>query len=202
MTEEDVRKALKMLDLEYSSATTCYATRIAKGAEITPKKINRIAYAESLIQNITGVDVVRVRDEDDDARIEVSNMDSLLNNRILSHISSELNAVGFKKVSLDITSYGDSKKDMVIYKPCKDEADKIMFETELPYEVNIQETCHKFEKLGEVKCSIQMGVAMMELEGRNITIFRKGKIVARRVKDRDDARELLVEVLPLIRRML
>jgi uncharacterized protein len=42
----------------------------------------------------------------------------------------------------------------------------------------------------------------MELGGRNVTIFKKGKIVARRVKNREDARDLMVEVLPLIRRVI
>ena len=202
MTEEDVRDALKMLELEYSSSTTCYATRIPAGHEITPKKINRIAYAETMIKNITGVASVRVRDEDNVARIEVSDVDKLLNSGILNHISSELNAVGFKRVTLDISGYGHSKKDMVIYKPCKDEANKIMFETELPYPIDIQETCGELEKIGDVKCSLQMGVAMMELGGRNVTIFKKGKIVARRVKDKEDAQELMIKVLPLIRRIL
>ena len=202
MTAEDVHNALKKFNLDYSPSTTCYATRIPNGSEITPKKINRIKYAETLIKNITGDEFVRVRD-DDGARIEVSNVDSLLNNEILMHISSELNAVGFKKVLLDVTGYGDSKKDIVIYKPCKDEANKIMFETELPFEINIQDTCKEMKELGEdVKCSIQMGVIMMEFGGRNVTIFRKGKIVARRVKNKEDARDLMVEVLPLIRRVI
>ncbi len=202
MTAEDVHNALKKFNLEYSPSTTCYATRIPTGSEITLKKINRIKYAETLIKNITGDEFVRVRD-DRGARIEVSNVDSLLNNEILMHISSELNAVGFKKVLLDVTAYGDSKKDIVIYKPCKDEANKIMFETELPFEINIPDTCNEMKKLGEeVKCSIQMGVIMMEFGGRNVTIFRKGKIVARRVKNKEDARDLMVEVLPLIRRVI
>ncbi|MGA2675571.1 MAG: ATP-dependent sacrificial sulfur transferase LarE [Methanobacterium sp.] len=202
MTAEDVHNALKKFNLEYSPSTTCYGTRIPTGSEITPKKINRIKYAETLIKNITGDEVVRVRD-DGGARIEVSNVDSLLNNEILMHISSELNAVGFKKVLLDVTGYGGPKKDIVIYKPCKDEANKIMFETELPFEINIQDTCKEMKELGEeVKCSIQMGVIMMEFGGRNVTIFRKGKIVARRVKNKEDARDLMVEVLPLIRRVI
>lgn len=202
LTSEDVREALKVFNLEYSPSTTCYATRIPAGAEITTKRINRIAYAESLIKNITGTKVVRVRDEDDRARIEVSNIDPLLNSGILSHLSSELKAVGFRGVSLDITDYGAPEREIVIYKPCKDVADKIMFETELPYEINIPETCNELKKLAEVKCSPQMGVAMLELEGRNITFFKKGKIVARRVKDKEDAENLMVEVLPLIRRVI
>lgn len=202
LTSEDVHDALKILNLEYSPSTTCYATRIPTGAEITPKKINRITYAESLIKNITGIEVVRVRDEDDQARIEVSNIDPLLNSGILSHLSSELKAVGYSRVSLDITDYGSSQKEIVVYKPCKDVANKIMFETELPYEINISETCLELEKLGEVKCSSQLGVAMLELEGRNVTFFKKGKIVARRVKDKEDAQNLMVEVLPHIRRVI
>lgn len=202
MTSEDVYNALEVFDLHYSPSTTCYATRISTGTEITTKKINRIAYAETLIKNIADVGAVRVRDEDDLARIEVSNVDKLLNSGILRHINSELNAVSFKRVTLDISGYGDVEKDIVIYKPCKAEANKIMFETELPYEINIPETCRELENLGEVKCSSKMGVAMMELDDRNVTIFKKGKIVARRVKDKEDAQELMVKVLPSIRRVL
>ncbi len=202
LTAEEVRETLKDLNLDYSQSTTCYATRIPTGTELTTKKINRIEYAETMIQNITGLEVVRVRDDDGEARIEISDVDKLLNSSILNHINSELSAVGFKKVLLDITAYGDSDKELVIYKPCRDEANKIMFETELPYQIDIQETCHELENLGEVKCSTKMGVAMMDLEGSNITIFNKGKIVARRVKDKDTAQKLMTKVLPLIRRVI
>lgn len=201
LTAEEVRETLKDLNLDYSKSTTCYATRIPTGTELTTKHINRIEYAETMIQNITGLEVVRVRDDDGEARIEISDVDKLLNSSILNHINSELNAVGFKKVLLDVTAYGDSDMELVIYKPCRDEADKIMFETELPYQIDIRETCHELENLGKVKCSTKMGVAMIDLEESNITIFGKGKIVARRVKDKDTAQELMAKVLPLIRRL-
>lgn len=200
MTAEEVRKALELLNIEYSNSTTCYATRIPTGIEITTKKINRIGYAETMIKNITGVDVVRVRDDDDLARIEVLDLEKILDKKILSHITSELTSVGFKKVTLDISGYGAVKKELVFYKPCKDDANKIMFETELPYSVDIEDTCQELKKWGEVKCSKKMGVAMMEIDGRNVTIFNKGKIVARRIKDKEDAQNLMTQVLPLIRR--
>lgn len=202
LTAEEVRDILEDLNMDYSQSTTCYATRIPSGTELTTKKINRIEYAESMIQNITGLELVRVRDVDDEAHVEVSDVDKLLKSPILNHINSELNAVGFKKILVDITAYGDSGKDLVIYKPCRDEANKIMFETELPYQIDIQETCNQMKDLGEVKCSTQMGVAMIDLNGSNITVFRKGKIVARRVKDKESAQELMTKVLPLIRRVL
>ncbi len=199
-TVEDVKNALKFFNINYSKSTTCMATRISKNTEITPKKINRINYAESLLKGLSGSEIVRVRDQDEVALIELGNIDKIVNTGILSHIDSELKAVGFNKVTLDIGEYGKSVKDIVVYKPCKDEKNKIMFEIELPYTINIAKTCNQLEKLGDVKCSVEMGIAMIEINERNVTIFKTGKIVARRVIDKSDAENLLVKVLPSIRR--
>lgn len=201
-TDGDVRKTLEKLDMHYSTSTTCFATRISRYSEITPKKINRVSYAESLIKNMAQEGPVRVRDDNDIARIEVGNVEKLLNIGVLNHINSELKAVGFKRVALDISGYGEPGKELLVYKPCKDEANKIMFETELPYEIDIKNTCAELEKLGHIKCSKEMGIAMLEIKGRNVTVFRTGKIVARRVADKEDAEKLLIDVLPRIRRKL
>jgi uncharacterized protein len=199
-TSDDVMDALKYFNIKYSKSTTCMATRLSKNTEITPKKINRLNYAESFLKGISGTEIVRVRDQDDVALIELGNIDKLLNSGVLNHIDSELKAVGFKRVTLDIGAYGNSKKELVVYKPCKDEKNKIMFETELPYTINIEKTCEELKNLGEVKCSVEMGIAMLETEGRNVTVFKNGKVVARRVKDTEDAENLLIKVLPNIRR--
>ena len=143
---------------------------------------------------------MRVRDQDGVALIEVGSIEKILNPGILNHLDTELRAVGFKKVTLDIGCYGDSKKDLVIYKPCKDEKNKIMFETELPYTINIEETCKNLKNIGNVKCSVEMGIVMLENQDRNVTIFKTGKVVARRVSDLEDAENLLIKVLPNIRR--
>ncbi len=199
-TSDDVRTILQDWGVNYHPSTTCFATRIPTGDLITLKKINRISYAENLIHNLTGLDVVRVRDNEGLALIQVSDVEKLIDKGLLYHIESELKAVGFTKVTLDIDNYGDSKNQMMVYKPCKDEKNKIMFETELPYQLNIQETCLKLKDWGEVKCSEEMGICMLEMENSNITLFAKGKIVARRVKDQKEAQELLVKILPCIRR--
>ena len=199
-TEDDVRKALGKLNIDYSKSTTCMATRISKNNEITSKKINRIKYAESLLKGLSASEVIRVRDQEGVALIELEDTAKILKTGILNHIDSELKAVGFKRVTLDIGGYGNSKKDLVVYKPCKDEKNKIMFETELPYTINIEKTCQQLENLGDVKCSVEMGIAMLEIDNRNLTIFKTGKIVARRVADKEDAESLLVKVLPKIRR--
>jgi len=199
-TSQDVRNILKELNMDYNPSTTCLATRISTGEEITFNKINRINYAENLIKDTTGMEVVRVRDQGGLARIEVEDVDKLIKKDLLHYLDLELRSAGFDRVTLDITGYNDSKEGIIIYKPCTHEKNRIMFETDLPYPLNLLATCQELERLGEVKCSREMGVAMMEVEGRNITLFAKGKIVARKVKDREDAQELLVKILPCIRR--
>jgi len=202
MTSEDVMEALKLMNLDFSKSTTCLATRIPKGQEITTKKISRINYAESLIRNISQVETVRVRDDEDTATIEVDDLQKILDIRKINHIKSELNAIGFKRIKLDINGYDTYKKDIVVYKPCKNEKNKIMFETELPYMIDIEKTCKSLSLLGEPKCSVDMGIIMIELENKNITIFKKGKVVARRVVDKEDAENVLINILPHIRRII
>lgn len=200
--KDDVLEFLNKQKIEYSKSTTCLATRIKTGEEINAKKINRIKYAEDFIKSITKDDTVRVRDIFNTAQIELDNIEPILNKNTLELIQSELKAVNFEKITLDIGKTDPEKKEIVIYKPCKDEANKIMFENELPYKINIGKTCPNFEKLGKVKCSEKMGVAMLDIDGRNVTIFENGKIVARKVKDKEDAQNILIKVLPMIRRVI
>jgi len=200
--KEEVIEYLTKNNISYSKITTCLATRIKTGEKITSKKINRIKYAEDLLKNLTKNDVIRVRDISGTAQIEVENIDPLLNKNTLRLIESELKAVNFEKITLAIDTLAKTKKEIVIYKPCKNEANKIMFENELPYEIDIKQTCRELEKLGRVKCSEEMGVAMLDVEGKNVTLFKNGKIVARKVQDKEDAQAILIEILPLIRRIL
>jgi len=200
--KEEVISFLEKNDIFYSESTTCLATRIKVGEEITGKKINRIKYAEDLIKNIIHDETVRVRDISDTAQIEVKNIEELLNKNTLKLIESELKAVNFKKITLDIGTTNQEKKEIFIYKPCKDEANKIMFENELPYNINIPLTCKELEKIGKIKCSEKIGVAMIDVDGSNITLFKNGKIVARKVKNKEEAQNILIRVLPLIRRKL
>jgi uncharacterized protein len=202
ITREDVLSYLNENKINYSVSTTCMATRISTGDEISTKKINRISYAESLVKTLSKNDIVRVRDQKGVAQIEIMDIEPLLNSNVLKHIDAELKAVGFARVTLDIGSAKKEKKDLVVYKPCKDEKNKIMFETELPYEIDIKSTCQQLETLGKLKCSESMGIAMCEIEGRNVTVFKNGKIVARKVQDQNDAEKLLIKVLPKIRRII
>ncbi|WP_225369609.1 adenine nucleotide alpha-hydrolase family protein [Methanobrevibacter arboriphilus] len=95
--KEDVLTYLSENNIEYSQSTTCLATRIKTGQEITVKKINRIKYAEDFIKSLTHSETVRVRDIENTAQIELENIDPLLNKNTLKLVESELKAVNFEK---------------------------------------------------------------------------------------------------------
>lgn len=199
ITKEEVEEFLKIHNIEYSKYSTCLGTRISKNEKITDKKINKIKYAEDLIYTITHSHHIRVRSIQNTAQIELDNIEPLLNKNTLALIDSELKSINFEKITLDITNRED-KKDIIIYKPCQDEVNRIMFENKLPYKINIKSTSKELEKLGNTKCSDELGIVMVDIGGKNVTIFRNGKIVARKVKDEKDAQDTLFEILPKIRR--
>jgi len=201
MKRSDVLEYLKLRGLDYSENTTCLATRINTGEEITPEKINRVSYAESLIGSISDAGAVRVRHDGNSAVIQVEDPEGLLNKNILRHIEGELRAIGFERVLLDLSGYSKGEEELVLYRPCREADSRIMFEVKLPYPIDVKETCSSLESM-KPRCSEKMGVIMLDLDGRNVTIFRNGKIVSRNVKDREDAEDVLLKVLPHIIRRL
>ena len=197
----EVRELLKDMKISYSPSTTCLATRVPSGSFLTKKKLQKIDYAEKFLKNLSDKEFLRVRDEDGTAVIEMD-YTNLLNNQSLSFIDSELKSIGFRKVTLDLAGSQRHKNEMVFYKPCRDDRNRIMFETELPYQLDLEKSCEGLKKLGNVKYSVEMGVALLKLDEINVTIFSKGKIVARGMKDKGDAEALLFRLMPHIRRKL
>jgi uncharacterized protein len=200
LTATEVRELLKDMKLSYSPSTTCLATRISSGSFLTLKQLQRIDYAEKLLRNLSSTELIRVRDEDGTAVVEMD-YTKILDHQKLSFIDTELKAVGFRKVTLDLAGSHHHKKDMVIYKPCQDK-NRIMFETELPYRIDLEKSCEGLKQAGTVRCSLEMGIALIKQDEINVTLFSKGKIVARGVKDRDEAEDILYQLMPHIRRKL
>ena len=200
--DKDVINYLNKENIEYNKSTTCLATRIKTNTPITRKNINRINYCENLIKNMARQDYVKVRDiGNDTAVIELSNLENVLNMNQIKLISSELKAVNFKKILLNI----DSKKvtkELVVYKPCKDVAGKTMIENELPYHINLDNSLPQLKELGECKYSDKIGVIMLEYNNKNISIFENGKISIRRTDNLEDGKNTFIKILPMLRRKL
>jgi uncharacterized protein len=201
LSTREVTALLKDMKISYSPLTTCLATRIPSGSFLTKKKLRRIDYAEKFLRNLSGTELLRVRDEDETAVIEMD-YTNLLDNQNLPYIDSELKAVGFRKVTLNLAGSHPHKEDLIIYKPCQDEKNRMMIETKLPYSVDLEKSYEGLKQVGSVKYSLDMGVAMIKLDEINITLFSKGKIVARSVEDRNHAEDILNQLMPYIRRKL
>jgi len=110
-----IAKALNLPNWDRPSIT-CLATRIPYGEPITIEKLERIAKAEEIIKKITEVRVVRVRDHNYIARIEVDPQErrKFFNEDIMDRIAYELRKLGYKYVTLDLLGYRSGSLDELI----------------------------------------------------------------------------------------
>jgi len=94
----------------------CLASRIPYGEPITAEKLRRIAMAEKVIKEITGVRQLRVRDHGYIARIEVGRDErrKFFDEKIMDKIAHELIKLGYKFVTLDLLGYRQGSLDMLL----------------------------------------------------------------------------------------
>jgi uncharacterized protein len=88
-------------------SNSCLASRIPHGTPVTFEKLRRVEKAELFIKSIFNVRQVRVRDNQDMARIEVgrSEIKEMFDTDKLSIVDLKLKELGFKHVVLDLSGY-------------------------------------------------------------------------------------------------
>ena len=89
-------------------ASPCLSSRIAYGVEVTEERVRRIELAEACVRRLTGIREFRVRCESGDlARIEVpvTQLIRLVEDQVRSKLVSELTALGFSNVTLDLQGF-------------------------------------------------------------------------------------------------
>lgn len=96
LTKPEVRKLAHLLHLSNYNrpAQSCLATRIPYGEKITSQKLKRIDQAEQYLKSL-GFNPVRVRTDNNSARIECSKM-KRLSTKIINHF----NTLGFTQITL------------------------------------------------------------------------------------------------------
>ncbi|MFZ5649765.1 MAG: ATP-dependent sacrificial sulfur transferase LarE [Bacillota bacterium] len=108
LTKEDVRKAARERGIPSWNrpSDACLCSRIPYGSAITEERLRRIYLAEKVVKGL-GVEIVRVRDHGEIARIEVPERDIEIvcraGNRL--QVVQKLNKIGFKYVTVDIGGY-------------------------------------------------------------------------------------------------
>ncbi len=53
--------------------------------------------------------------------------------------------------------------------------------------------------VAELKCSVRLGVARFELEGRSVMLYRSGRVDIRRIQNTGEARNVLEQIASLVR---
>ncbi len=106
-TKEEIVAIAKRLGVPIKSSTTCLATRIPFGESITLKRLRRIEKSEEVLRDVLGVEVVRVRDHGDTARIEVekNDMTKFFDLEVMERVAKILKSLGYRYVTLDLEGY-------------------------------------------------------------------------------------------------
>lgn len=108
-TKEEIRMIAKRMGLSVSDKPplACLASRIPFGERITAERLIRVERAEQIIRKITGVRLLRVRDHNGLARIEIGRDERrlLFDAGIMDRVAAELRKLGFKYVTMDLEGY-------------------------------------------------------------------------------------------------
>lgn len=108
LTKAEIRLLAAALcpDFAGKPAMACLATRIPTGTAVTAAAMRRIDQAEQLLRE-NGFSMVRVRDHQDLARVEIaaSLLTQGINNQTMQKISQILHQAGYRYAALDLDGY-------------------------------------------------------------------------------------------------
>ena len=116
-TKNMVRNTAKSVGISIydKPSNSCLASRIPWGQRVTAEKLARIEMGEKIIKQKTGLQQVRVRDINGNARIEVEfdKIDVLTEDSNKSEIFSKLKMIGFSNVEIDPEGYSSGKLNLI-----------------------------------------------------------------------------------------
>lgn len=186
LTSKEIHEYLNQKNIPYSKSTTCLATRIPTNTKTTLEKIERISYCEDHILSKTDCEIVKVRDNDKFALIEVDNISEILKEENFRLINDELKKQGFGKVTLNLEPLDDDEYITLDY-------NNGSFKYKLPFTLNIENTKK------QIKSKI-INESEDKLELENITVNQNGLITGNDFKNHEDALFNFMEILSKLRR--
>ncbi len=86
-------------------------------------------------------------------------------------------------------------------RPCVEDPSRYIAECHLGKRLVIEKLCELLRNIGakELKCSIKLGVARFELEGRSVMLYQSGRVDIRRIRDTDEARDVMEEIRAMVK---
>ena len=200
----EIHQFLEENNIEYSKTTTCLATRVKTNEIVTIDKVNRIDHCEEFIKNTTDSDVVKLREEKNVATIELSDLDTILDEEKIDSIVNELKLAQYDNILLNLESNA-SEEDLVEDDELEKGEVNFTLRKKLPFGINILETSKKLEEnnneyITNIETIEDIGYIKLNIDKKESKIFRDGKISIENNQNKDDAKESLVKILPFIRR--
>lgn len=126
LTKEEIREIARIRGISVADKPSmpCLASRFAYGTRITREGLQMVANAEKFIRERFSVKVVRVRNHDGLARIEVGREEryKILNPEALDIMGEYLKRLGFKFVTVDCFGYQTGSLNTVIPEEVKEHA--------------------------------------------------------------------------------
>jgi uncharacterized protein len=109
ITKREVREIARDRNLSVSEkpAMACLSSRIPYGSPITREKLMRVSQVEGTIRALQLFDVLRVRDHEDIARIEIgaNEFEKVLTTDVRTEIVNSAQRAGYRFVVLDLEGY-------------------------------------------------------------------------------------------------
>ena len=202
----EIHQFLEENNIPYSKSTTCLATRVKTNETVTIDKVNRLDYCESFIQEKTNCDVVKLREEKNVATIELNQLDSILDKETIESIFDELKLAQYEKVLLNLKAI-ESNDNLIEYDEIEKGAYNLTLRKQLPFGIDISETSkilkkEDWEGISNIESNEKIGYIKLSIDEKESKIFRDGKISIENNTNKNDAKDSLVKILPLIRRTL
>ena len=185
LTSAEIHEYLDENSIAYSRSTTCLATRIPTDTPTTRERIEKISCCEDYISEVTGCEIVKVRDFGETGIVEVDRIDEILSANRFKQIDDALKSYGFKKVALNLSQIDDNDSITIDYLEGS-------YSYQLPFTIDLDNTKSQMENI------ISHDEEKIELE--NTTIHESGLVEGHGFEDYDTALDSFMEVLKRLRR--
>ena len=186
LTSKEIHEYLDKSNITYSRSTTCLATRIPTNTNITKEKVEKIKKSEKILSNVSGCELVKVRDFNELGVCEVNDFSKIINTNALNEINDKLKLCGYEKVCLNLTPIDDNEEIILDF-------DSNQFKYQLPFTVNLENT-----KKHITKNIISENLEQIKMQ--KITINENGLIEGYDLKNYDEALTEFMNIMPKIRR--
>ena len=156
------------------------------------------------MKEITGSDVVKLREEKNVATIELSDLDTILDKGKIDSIHEELKLSQYDKILLNLKAI-ESDDELILDDELEKGANNLRLRKRLPFGIDISETDKILKSrenvhISNIETIEDIGYIKLNIDEKESKIFRDGKISIENNKNKEDAKSSLVKILPFIRR--